>query len=91
MLQILQTSHILSDFCAAVFSSVTISLLALNQGNIWFYEDSVLISSRSSGMVTLVFFLHYTKHKTFYLEKRLIGPKIIAAISEDKIPIIYNL
>lgn len=53
---ILQTSHILPDFSAAVFSSVTISLLALNQGNIWLYEDSVLISGRSSGIASFVFF-----------------------------------
>uniref|UniRef100_A0A674P340 Protein FAM171B-like n=1 Tax=Takifugu rubripes TaxID=31033 RepID=A0A674P340_TAKRU len=31
-----------------IFSSVTVSLLALNQGNIWLYEDSVLIRGRSS-------------------------------------------
>ncbi|XP_071338849.1 protein FAM171B-like [Trachinotus anak] len=31
-----------------VFSSVTMSLLGLNQGNIWLFEDSVLITSKTS-------------------------------------------
>ncbi|KAK2839506.1 hypothetical protein Q5P01_013246 [Channa striata] len=31
-----------------IFSSVTMSLLALNQGNIWFFEDSVLITGKTS-------------------------------------------
>ncbi|XP_056145864.1 protein FAM171B-like [Lampris incognitus] len=31
-----------------VFSSITMSLLGLNQGNIWLYEDSVLINSKTS-------------------------------------------
>uniref|UniRef100_A0A672IDC4 Membrane-associated ring finger (C3HC4) 7 n=1 Tax=Salarias fasciatus TaxID=181472 RepID=A0A672IDC4_SALFA len=32
-----------------IFSSVTMSLNGLNQGNIWLYEDSVLITGRTSG------------------------------------------
>lgn len=39
---------------AAVFSSVTVSLLALNQGNIWLFEDSVLITGKTSGTVHIV-------------------------------------
>ncbi|XP_034430624.1 protein FAM171B-like isoform X1 [Hippoglossus hippoglossus] len=31
-----------------IFSSVTISLLGLNQGNIWLFEDSVLITGKTS-------------------------------------------
>ncbi|XP_076603397.1 protein FAM171B-like [Chaetodon auriga] len=31
-----------------IFSSVTMSLLALNQGNIWLFEDSVLITGKPS-------------------------------------------
>ncbi|KAF3695122.1 Protein FAM171B Precursor [Channa argus] len=31
-----------------IFSSVTMSLLALNQGNIWFFDDSVLITGKTS-------------------------------------------
>ncbi|CAN9497991.1 unnamed protein product [Ophioblennius macclurei] len=33
-----------------IFSSVTMSLNGLNQGNIWLYEDSVLITSRTSDI-----------------------------------------
>ncbi|XP_034042929.1 protein FAM171B-like isoform X2 [Thalassophryne amazonica] len=32
-----------------IFSSVTMSLLRLTQGNIWFFEDSVLITCKTSG------------------------------------------
>ncbi|KAL7384614.1 hypothetical protein ABVT39_005604 [Epinephelus coioides] len=31
-----------------IFSSVTMSLLALNQGNIWLFDDSVLITGKTS-------------------------------------------
>ncbi|XP_023278859.1 protein FAM171B-like isoform X2 [Seriola lalandi dorsalis] len=31
-----------------IFSSVTMSLLSLNQGNIWLFEDSVLITGKTS-------------------------------------------
>lgn len=72
MLQSLQMSLILSDFSAAVFSSVAISLLALNQGNIWLYEDSVLISGRLFGNVSLY----------FTLQKHIIVTEIIATIKK---------
>ncbi|XP_032369670.1 protein FAM171B isoform X2 [Etheostoma spectabile] len=32
----------------AVFSSVTMSLLGLNQGNIWLFDDSILITDKTS-------------------------------------------
>uniref|UniRef100_A0A4W6CYT4 Family with sequence similarity 171 member B n=1 Tax=Lates calcarifer TaxID=8187 RepID=A0A4W6CYT4_LATCA len=35
--------------CKTIFSSVTMSLLRLNQGNIWLFEDSVLITGKTSG------------------------------------------
>uniref|UniRef100_A0A665VFC3 FAM171 N-terminal domain-containing protein n=1 Tax=Echeneis naucrates TaxID=173247 RepID=A0A665VFC3_ECHNA len=31
-----------------IFSSVTMSLLGLNQGNLWFFEESVLITGKTS-------------------------------------------
>lgn len=34
-----------------VFSSVTVSLLALNRGNMWLYNDSVIVSTKSTGVV----------------------------------------
>lgn len=81
MLQILQMSHILSDFSTAVFSSAAISLLALTQGNIWLFENSVLISGRLFGNVSLF----------VTLKKHIIATEIIATINEDKTRIIYNL
>ncbi|KAG8000849.1 hypothetical protein GBF38_018113 [Nibea albiflora] len=36
-----------------IFSSVTMSLLGLNQGNIWLFEDSVLITGKTSGFVSV--------------------------------------
>lgn len=54
MLPCLQIFLILPNSSIAVFSSVTVSLLALNQGNIWLYEDSVLICGGSSGNVSPV-------------------------------------
>lgn len=38
-----------SHIFAAVFSSVTMSLLGRTQGNIWLFEDSVLITGKTSG------------------------------------------
>uniref|UniRef100_A0A672ID49 Family with sequence similarity 171 member B n=1 Tax=Salarias fasciatus TaxID=181472 RepID=A0A672ID49_SALFA len=35
-----------------IFSSVTMSLNGLNQGNIWLYEDSVLITGRTSDVLS---------------------------------------
>ncbi|XP_074514225.1 protein FAM171B-like isoform X2 [Sebastes fasciatus] len=36
-----------------IFSSVTVSLLGLNQGNIWLFDDSVLITGKTSGYVSV--------------------------------------
>ncbi|XP_032424532.1 protein FAM171B-like isoform X1 [Xiphophorus hellerii] len=35
-----------------IFSSVTLSLLALTRGNIWLFDDSVLITSRTAAAVS---------------------------------------
>ncbi|XP_019955336.2 protein FAM171B-like isoform X1 [Paralichthys olivaceus] len=35
-----------------IFSSVTMSLLGLNQGNIWLFEDSVLITGKTSDALS---------------------------------------
>ena len=43
-----------SRIFAAVFSSVTMSLLGRTQGNIWLFEDSVLITGKTSGTVNAV-------------------------------------
>lgn len=43
-----------SHIFAAVFSSVTMSLLGRTQGNIWLFEDSVLITGKTSGTVNAV-------------------------------------
>lgn len=75
MLPILHTSHVLPDFPFAVFSSVTMSLLAVNQGNIWVYEESVLIRGRSSGNVSSVKTFCFTD--TYYIY----SPQIIATIN----------
>lgn len=37
-----------------VFSSVTLPLLRRNQGNIWLFEDSVLITGKPSGTVYIL-------------------------------------
>ncbi|XP_037645539.1 protein FAM171B-like [Sebastes umbrosus] len=36
-----------------IFSSVTVSLLGLNQGNIWLFDDSVLITGKTSDAASL--------------------------------------
>ncbi|XP_068427886.1 protein FAM171B-like [Clinocottus analis] len=36
-----------------IFSSVTMSLLGLNQGNIWLFDDSVLITGKTSDSASL--------------------------------------
>uniref|UniRef100_A0A3B3TQ37 FAM171 N-terminal domain-containing protein n=1 Tax=Poecilia latipinna TaxID=48699 RepID=A0A3B3TQ37_9TELE len=46
------SKQVLSGLCffiPAVFSSVTLSLLALTRGNVWLFDDSVLITSRTAG------------------------------------------
>lgn len=37
-------------FSISVFSSVTLALLPQTQGNIWLFDDSVLITQKTSGM-----------------------------------------
>uniref|UniRef100_A0A8C7WZD7 Uncharacterized protein n=1 Tax=Oryzias sinensis TaxID=183150 RepID=A0A8C7WZD7_9TELE len=38
-------------FTPEVFSSVTVSLLELNQGNMWLFEDYVVITGKAAGTV----------------------------------------
>lgn len=43
----------------AVFSSVTVSLLGVNRGNMWLFDDSVLVTKKSNGTPQTLFSLCY--------------------------------